>query len=43
VTAQDGTVQITASAEIDERDPAGAGAAVAGLLRAQGASKLLGR
>jgi len=43
VTAQDGTVQITASAEIDEGDPAAAGAAVAGLLRAQGASRLLGR
>jgi hydroxymethylbilane synthase len=43
VTAQDGTVQITASAEIDERDPGAAGVAVAGLLRAQGASRLLGR
>ena len=43
VTAQDGSVQITASAEIDERDPAAAGVAVAHLLRAQGASRLLGR
>ncbi len=43
VTAQDGTIQITASAEIDERDPAAAGVVVADLLRAQGASRLLGR
>jgi hydroxymethylbilane synthase len=43
VTAQDGSVQITASAEIDEREPGGAGVRVADLLRAQGASKLLGR
>jgi hydroxymethylbilane synthase len=43
VTAQDGTVQITASADIDERDPAAAGMRVADLLRAEGASKLLGR
>ena len=43
VTAQDGSVQITASAEIDAREPAAAGARVADLLRAQGASKLLGR
>jgi hydroxymethylbilane synthase len=43
VTAQDGSVQITASAEIDERDPAAAGTRVADLLRAQGASRLLGR
>jgi len=43
VTAQDGSVQITASAEIDARDPAAAGARVADLLRAQGASRLLGR
>jgi hydroxymethylbilane synthase len=43
VTAQDGTVQLTASADIDERDPAAAGVVVAGLLRAQGASRLLGR
>jgi len=42
VTAQDGSVQITASAEMDERDPAAAGAHVAALLRAHGASKLLG-
>jgi len=43
VTAQDGSVQITASAEIDEREPGAAGARVADLLRAQGASRLLGR
>jgi hydroxymethylbilane synthase len=43
VTAQDGTVQITASADIDERDPAAAGVRVADLLRAEGASKLLDR
>ena len=43
VTAQDGSVQITASAEIDAREPAAAGVRVAALLRAQGASKLLGR
>jgi len=43
VTAQDGSVQITASAEIDEREPGAAGVAVADLLRAHGASRLLGR
>ena len=43
VTAQDGSVQLTASADIDESNPAGAGVAVADLLRAQGASRLLGR
>lgn len=43
VTAQDGSVQLTASAEIDPRDPAAAGVRVADLLRAQGASRLLGR
>ncbi|PYP16251.1 MAG: hydroxymethylbilane synthase [Gemmatimonadetes bacterium] len=43
VTAQDGSVQITASAEIDDRDPGAAGVAVAGLLQMQGASRLLGR
>jgi hydroxymethylbilane synthase len=43
VTAQDGSVQITASADLDERDPAAAGAQVADLLHAHGASKLLGR
>ncbi|HEU5262082.1 MAG TPA: hydroxymethylbilane synthase [Gemmatimonadales bacterium] len=43
VTARDGSVQITASAEIDEGDPAAAGVAVAHLLQAQGASRLLGR
>jgi hypothetical protein len=43
VTAQDGSVQLTASAEIDDRDPGAAGVAVAGLLQMQGASRLLGR
>ena len=43
VTAHDGSVQITASADIEERDPAAAGVRVADLLKAQGASKLLGR
>jgi len=43
VTAQDGSLQITASADMDERDPAAAGARVADLLRAHGASRLLGR
>jgi hydroxymethylbilane synthase len=43
VTAPDGAVQITASAPLDERDPATAGVAVARLLRSQGASRLLGR
>lgn len=43
VTAQDGSVQITASAEVDVGEPGAAGARVADLLRAQGASRLLGR
>ena len=43
VTAQDGSVQLTTSADIDESDPGVAGVAVADLLRAQGASRLLGR
>jgi hydroxymethylbilane synthase len=43
VTARDGSAQITASAPLDARDPAAAGRTVAGLLRAQGASRLLGR
>jgi hydroxymethylbilane synthase len=43
VTAPDGSIQVTASADIDEGDPAAAGVAVADLLRAQGASRLLGR
>ncbi len=43
VTAQDGSVQLTASADIDGSDPGAAGARVADLLRAQGASRLLGR
>jgi len=41
VTSHDGSIQITASAEIDPGDPAAAGARVADLLRAQGASRLL--
>jgi hydroxymethylbilane synthase len=43
VTAQDGSVQLTASADIDESNPAAAGVAVADLLRGLGASRLLGR
>lgn len=43
VTAPDGSVQITASADVDERDPAAAGVLVADLLRAHGATRLLGR
>jgi len=43
VTAQDGSVQLTASADIDDRNPEAAGVALAGLLRGQGASRLLGR
>ncbi|HYK83233.1 MAG TPA: hydroxymethylbilane synthase [Gemmatimonadales bacterium] len=43
VTAPDGAVQLTASADIDARAPAAAGVVVADLLRAQGASRLLGR
>jgi len=43
VTAQDGSVQITASAEIDEREPGAAGAHVADLLEMQGARSLLAR
>ena len=43
VTAQDGSVQITASAAIDEREPGATGARVADLLRGLGASRLLGR
>ncbi|HKW41728.1 MAG TPA: hydroxymethylbilane synthase [Gemmatimonadales bacterium] len=43
VTAQDGSVQITASAPIDDRDPVVAGTVVADLLRTLGASRLLGR
>lgn len=43
VTARDGAVQITASTLVDDEDPLAAGAAVADLLRARGASKLLGR
>ena len=43
VTAADGSVQLTASAAIDPRHPAAAGEAVAHLLTAQGAGKLLAR
>ena len=43
VTARDGAVQITASADVDPADPAGAGVAVAALLGAQGALELLAR
>ncbi|MBI1966604.1 MAG: hydroxymethylbilane synthase, partial [Gemmatimonadetes bacterium] len=46
VTAPDGSVQLTASADIDPADPGAAGAAgaaVAHLLEAQGAPKLLAR
>lgn len=43
VTAPDGSIQLTASAEIDPADPAAAGRAVARLLEAQGARKFLAR
>jgi len=43
VTAPDGSIQLTASADIDGSEPAATGVAVADLLRAQGASRLLGR
>lgn len=43
VTAPDGTIQLTASAEIDPADPAAAGRAVARLLVLQGAEKFLAR
>jgi hydroxymethylbilane synthase len=43
VTAPDGSVQITASAGLDDGDPGAVGARVAALLREQGASRLLGR
>ncbi len=43
VTAPDGSIQLTASADIDMADPAAAGRAVARLLEAQGASKFLAR
>jgi hydroxymethylbilane synthase len=42
VTATDGSVQLTASGDLGD-DPAAAGAAVAGLLSAQGALELLAR
>lgn len=43
VTAPDGSVQLTASAQLDDQDPAASGLAVANLLDAQGAQSLLGR
>jgi hydroxymethylbilane synthase len=43
VTARDGSVQLTASGDIDPDDPAAAGVVVADLLRAQGALELLAR
>lgn len=43
VTAPDGSIQITASAEFDEENPSATGTAVADLLRAQGALALLAR
>jgi len=43
VTAPDGAIQLTASAEIDPADPGDAGVNVARLLLAQGAASLLAR
>ena len=43
VTATDGSIQITASAEFDSDNPDATGNAVAALLRAQGALELLAR
>jgi len=43
VTAPDGSIQLTASVEIDPADPAAAGRAVARLLVLQGAEKFLAR
>jgi hydroxymethylbilane synthase len=43
VTAPDGSAQVTASAPLGAGDPVAAAGAVAALLRAQGASRLLGR
>lgn len=43
VTASDGAVQLTASAEIDPKRPAAAGETVARLLEAEGAASLLAR
>ena len=43
VTAPDGSIQLTASAEIDPADPAAAGRDVARLLQEQGAGKFLAR
>lgn len=43
ITAQDGSVQLTASAEIDPKRPEAAGEAVARLLEGEGAASLLAR
>ena len=43
VTAEDGSVQLTASADIDPNRPEAAGEAVARLLEAEGAASLLAR
>lgn len=43
VTAQDGAVQLTASAPVDSKRPEAAGEAVAGLLEGEGAASLLAR
>jgi hydroxymethylbilane synthase len=43
VTAQDGSVQLTASADIDPKRPEAAGEAVARLLEGEGAASLLAR
>ncbi len=43
VTASDGSVQLTASALLEERDPAATGRRVADLLAGLGASRLLAR
>ena len=43
VTATDGSVQLTASAELDDSAPERAGEAVARLLEGEGAASLLAR
>ena len=43
VTAQDGSVQLTASADLDPKRPETTGKAVARLLEAEGAASLLAR
>jgi hydroxymethylbilane synthase len=43
VTANDGSVQLTASADLDPKRPEAAGEAVARLLQAEGAGSLLAR